>query len=246
MDSRGANLNRFYDRPSLELHPSIFASRALCLHHHSQKQLEFYIDLHAHAGKRGCFIFGNALDGARQESNVSYAKLVSISHHIYQHVASMDQKKKAPCPLRLSLKSSPLVFSFCAKRHGGGLHNGLTPHHYHGKHCRLHSIPRTLILTTAPSPNEACSPKTKIHSRRKGLVGTCPPPPECDVVFPWYLLYTFAYAWDDTGGTSPHHTDTKFICVSWSTPTYLGLASSLRRILRMCTPWSATTTREGR
>lgn len=79
MDAAGVNLNRFYDRPSLEHHPSIYAARAVCLHHHSRKNLEFYVDLHAHAGKRGCFIFGNALEIARQERNVSYARLVALN-----------------------------------------------------------------------------------------------------------------------------------------------------------------------
>lgn len=78
-DARGVNLNRFYDRPSLELHPSIYASREVCLYHHRRGRLEFYLDLHAHAARRGCFIFGNALEGKRQTDNVTYARLVALN-----------------------------------------------------------------------------------------------------------------------------------------------------------------------
>jgi len=38
-----------------------------------------YIDLHGHAAKKGCFIFGNALKGEEQGKNMLFAKLVAMN-----------------------------------------------------------------------------------------------------------------------------------------------------------------------
>ena len=44
---------------------------------HSDGRLHFYVDCHAHSNKRGCFLFGNALDLAPEMlANVLYARLM--------------------------------------------------------------------------------------------------------------------------------------------------------------------------
>ena len=75
-DTRGVNLNRVYCAPEPALHPSVFAITALVKQLHEAGQLHFYIDCHAHSNKRGCFLFGNALEADEMLSNVLYAKLV--------------------------------------------------------------------------------------------------------------------------------------------------------------------------
>ena len=61
-DSLGRNLNRLYLEPTLDREPTIFASKALCHFYSTQGVLKLYLDLHAHANKKGMFCFGNSMD----------------------------------------------------------------------------------------------------------------------------------------------------------------------------------------
>ena len=76
-DSRGINLNRVYLDPDKDIHPSVYSIRQLLLYYHSKltsidaskdskssiednnTEVALYVDLHAHAAKRGCFMYGN-------------------------------------------------------------------------------------------------------------------------------------------------------------------------------------------
>eukprot|EP00941_MAST-03F_sp_MAST-3F-sp1_P000293 g293.t1 len=81
-DSRGINLNRCYKNPDPKFHPTIYASRQLLMHHSQDKgcPLFAFIDLHAHATKRGCFMFGNHLPTLQdQVNNVLFAQLVALN-----------------------------------------------------------------------------------------------------------------------------------------------------------------------
>jgi len=59
VDTRGNNLNRLYITPSFNSEPTIYATKALYTNIYQQEKLFFYCDLHAHASRKGIFIFGN-------------------------------------------------------------------------------------------------------------------------------------------------------------------------------------------
>lgn len=79
-DTLGQNLNRYYESPDHTRQPAIHATRAFVASYHARGSLFFYLDLHAHATKRGLFLFGNALpDPTAQARNLSYARLVALN-----------------------------------------------------------------------------------------------------------------------------------------------------------------------
>ena len=67
MDNLNHNLNRFYLNPEPRKHPGPYAVRSLAEYLSGEERLFFYADLHAHAGKKGNFFYGNALDNFAQQ-----------------------------------------------------------------------------------------------------------------------------------------------------------------------------------
>jgi predicted deacylase len=62
MDIFNQNLNRHYKNPSLAEQPSCYAIKHLAGHYSVDRRLFLYLDLHAHPGNKGNFIFGNAIN----------------------------------------------------------------------------------------------------------------------------------------------------------------------------------------
>ncbi|EAR85016.2 zinc carboxypeptidase family protein (macronuclear) [Tetrahymena thermophila SB210] len=80
MDTFNNNLNRFYKIADPQKQPSIYAIKKLVEYLQEDKRLFFYIDLHAHAGKKGHFVYGNACDDiVMQIENQTFAKILSMN-----------------------------------------------------------------------------------------------------------------------------------------------------------------------
>jgi murein tripeptide amidase MpaA len=60
-DCNNTNLNRVYSNPDPLLFPTIFSVRKLIEVESQNSKLFAYVDLHGHASKRGCFVFGNSI-----------------------------------------------------------------------------------------------------------------------------------------------------------------------------------------
>lgn len=79
LDTLAQNLNRYYSNPSKEKQPTIYGVKAVIVQQHKYRKLDVYVDLHAHANKRGCFMFGNNLTGEAMLKNMLLPKLVSLN-----------------------------------------------------------------------------------------------------------------------------------------------------------------------
>lgn len=81
LDTMGCNLNRMYLNPSKVDHPTIWATRKAVVQQAEQyKCLKMFIDFHAHASKRGGFMFGNHITEAeKQADNITFVKLIAMN-----------------------------------------------------------------------------------------------------------------------------------------------------------------------
>eukprot|EP01041_Mallomonas_annulata_P007547 gene7547-15463_t len=80
MDTFGKNLNRFYSTPDSHLQPSIYGAKSLLDYYSEMDKLALYLDLHAHASKRGCFIYGNVMDDINDQiQNQLFCKLIALN-----------------------------------------------------------------------------------------------------------------------------------------------------------------------
>eukprot|EP01012_Entosiphon_sulcatum_P033713 TRINITY_DN4268_c0_g1_i1.p1 TRINITY_DN4268_c0_g1~~TRINITY_DN4268_c0_g1_i1.p1 ORF type:complete len:897 (+),score=98.87 TRINITY_DN4268_c0_g1_i1:56-2746(+) len=79
-DTRGVNLNRCFVDPDPALHPAIYHMKNLLVGCHKSGKLALYLDLHGHATKRGCFMYGNCMETDElQARNLLFPKLVALN-----------------------------------------------------------------------------------------------------------------------------------------------------------------------
>jgi len=84
-DTNGLNLNRYYINPILADHPTIYATKHMVLHLNNTKRLYLYCDLHAHATKRGCFVYGNSMDFRQQVETLLFPKILSLNSEYFEY-----------------------------------------------------------------------------------------------------------------------------------------------------------------
>ena len=94
MDQFGNNLNRYYTAPDPTNQPTIFAAKALLDYYSDKKLLSAYVDCHAHASKRGCFIYGNVMDSLDdQVQNQLYCQLISMNTPHFDYEGCLFSKE---------------------------------------------------------------------------------------------------------------------------------------------------------
>jgi hypothetical protein len=78
-----------YKAPHPDKQRAAHALRNVLLATHATGRLALYVDMHAHANKRGAFFFGNAMPALDQVQNVMYAKLVALNSPYFDFVNSV-------------------------------------------------------------------------------------------------------------------------------------------------------------
>ena len=84
-DSLGQNLNRYYINPTITEQPTIYAAKSIIMDLHRQGKLVMYLDLHAHASKKGCFVYGNSLEYRQQIQSHIFPKLLSLNSRVFEY-----------------------------------------------------------------------------------------------------------------------------------------------------------------
>ena len=93
-DQFGQNLNRHYTNPSITEQPAIYAIQQILKLYAGQNLLSYYLDLHAHSSKKGCFIYGNVMDTVEdQAQNQLYCKLLSINSPFFDYAGCLFSKR---------------------------------------------------------------------------------------------------------------------------------------------------------
>lgn len=98
------------------------------MYHNSKRALKVYLDLHAHATRRGMFIYGNSLDGRRQVDNVMYAKLISLNtQHFDFDGCNFSEKVRPSLPCAPALRPRGSAPTASLSRWRGGQSRLTTP-----------------------------------------------------------------------------------------------------------------------
>lgn len=80
VDTNGINLNRCYLNPSLKEQPSIYAIKKIIMFLHEQERFFAYLDFHAHASRKGTFIYGNCSNELMKQTKAClFPKLLSMN-----------------------------------------------------------------------------------------------------------------------------------------------------------------------
>mmetsp|Transcript_29213 Transcript_29213/g.52192 ORF Transcript_29213/g.52192 Transcript_29213/m.52192 type:complete len:329 (+) Transcript_29213:761-1747(+) len=102
VDQYGLNLNRCYLEPSPFDQPTIFATKNYLEYlHFVERNVHSYLDFHAHASKRNCFVFGNFLPDLEKQIETRLLSLlfsVNSAHFDYLDCDFSERSMKAKDP----------------------------------------------------------------------------------------------------------------------------------------------------
>ncbi|KAF1329426.1 Metalloprotease family m14a, partial [Globisporangium splendens] len=175
-DTRGVNLNRVYEAPSPEHAPTVFAAKELLLELvkayggarcDRASDNVVYLDLHAHANRRGCFVYGNHVATvetgiAKQIETQLFARLVALNTPFFDYLAcSFDKENMSRHDLRDNNNAT-------TSREGSGrvaLYKATGLTYVYTIECNYNEGRRNLRLSSSSAtPSPVASPASKSSS----------------------------------------------------------------------------------
>jgi len=87
-NSLGWDLNRCYSQPEFSKHDVVAAVKVTLMEWASQNRLRWYMDMHAHARDRGCFLYGNM-----QPTEEEFFNSVAYGHAVQLNCPHLDIDK---------------------------------------------------------------------------------------------------------------------------------------------------------
>ena len=86
VDTNGINLNRCYINPNPKAQPTIYAIRNWILHLNNNQRFFAFLDLHAHASRRGTFIYGNSVNELQKQIETClFPKILSMNSTDFEY-----------------------------------------------------------------------------------------------------------------------------------------------------------------
>lgn len=85
VDQNGINLNRCYSAPSQAEHPTVYAVKEYFQYISRVSSVCFFMDLHAHASRKACFLFGNHFSNERCTENHLFAKIMHLNSAHFEY-----------------------------------------------------------------------------------------------------------------------------------------------------------------
>lgn len=76
----------------------MWAIKTQLIQYSQRGALEYYLDLHAHANKKGIFAYGNALEGEQAVESLLYSRLVAMNSQVYDFMGCNFTEKNMSRP----------------------------------------------------------------------------------------------------------------------------------------------------
>ena len=161
-DTQGINLNRKYSKYTEDLHPTVAALMRLSRSISDSGDLALFIDIHAHAGRRGCFFYGTDPEtpGEKVESQV-FAKLVSLNtqwldYELCNWFAAEGQDGSARSAIYAATlqkrRGVPFIYTLECNYDSGVAFNELAPRHAAKSLASGHMSPEPQRFKTTMGP----------------------------------------------------------------------------------------------
>ena len=116
----GCDLNRRWKRPSKVLHPTIYATKQLCLQFAKERELQIFCDFHGHSRRKNIFMYGCNVPGQPEDTRLFPFIMSQICPFFIYNYSRFGNQKSKESTARMALFNEmkcPAIYtiesSFC-------------------------------------------------------------------------------------------------------------------------------------